>query len=445
MGSQYLSMAKATDNKSGPRPSCGPARNNINNNRIPPKVHMLRFMRPTTTSKLQNEADSQPRRRGATVSALMRPVLTSGVAASTMFSPDQQVADAGKEVSSTTLSQYKVSQSHKHFASECLPIEVDGVPIALKVYEKFVRPTEFIIGQYILTSRFLGTTADLQLGLMLALPVLVTYIYDRLRDVDGSAEDVVNNSWRTKWVRKHKTSLWLAIAASMGAVAWMLPGYQVSFQVVYVLTLLVSVNYATPWLPGGHSFRTAPCGKTLVNAACNVMAIVVLPLLSLSTNTTVPSLASTVLMIGHIAALKLGISVTNDCKDVPGDVASNTLSIPVLFGIDRSIGFCKAVLIAHGLTMVAIGCPLFLIQTLACYGKLNKITQAREAMPESDGSPTAQAMWAETLRLGDRIELATRSCFLSILDLFGVGFKAKSAVTHELALLLAISIAVMFR
>lgn len=193
---------------------------------------------------------------------------------------------------------------------------------------------------------------------LLAIMFLATFsVYNINRKTDEK-EDAINHSDRHSFTSRYgKVLSTSAILAYILAIALAL-GYGVKTALISAIPLVCGILYSIPWLPETFKYRRLkeiPFVKNLVVAFAWASTPALIPVYSRSSNAAV----ATLIVVIFFFTLVFINSVIFDLRDTEGDAASGVKTIPVVFGVQRTINFLAYKNILFGL-MDLLLCSFYL-------------------------------------------------------------------------------------
>lgn len=182
---------------------------------------------------------------------------------------------------------------------------------------------------------------------LLAIMFLATFsVYNINRKTDEK-EDAINHSDRHSFtIRYGKVLFTSAVLAYILAIALAL-FYGVKTALISAIPLICGILYSIAWLPKKFKYRRLkeiPFVKNLVVAFAWASTPALLPIYSNSSNVAV----ATLIVIIFFFTLVFINSVIFDLRDTEGDAASGVKTIPVVFGVQRTINFLTCLNILFG-------------------------------------------------------------------------------------------------
>ncbi|PRW18326.1 GPI mannosyltransferase 3 [Chlorella sorokiniana] len=216
----------------------------------------------------------------------------------------------------------------------------------------------------------LGLALDASVIVTLAATAFLVYGYDRgIKDAvresgSGTRRDEGCTTKRGRFMNRHQLAVRASLAAATIGGATAAAQLPATFVGGLLPILLISLAYAVPCLPGGHSMRTAPGGKTAVACSMWALGCAWLPAVACGQGAE---------MGGHqLAAMLLhtflcsATSLFNDIRDLADDQRSGTRSLPVLLGRDATLGLLAGVAALDAtLCLALLGQPALLLPNLA--------------------------------------------------------------------------------
>ncbi len=183
---------------------------------------------------------------------------------------------------------------------------------------------------------------------LLAIMFLATFsVYNINRKTDEK-EDAINHSDRYSFTSRYgKVLSTSAILAYILAIALALC-YGVKTALISAIPLICGILYSIAWLPERFKYRRLkeiPFVKNLVVAFAWASTPALLPVYSNSSNAAV----ATLIVVIFFFTLVFINSVIFDLRDTEGDAASGVKTIPVVFGVQRTINFLACLNILLGL------------------------------------------------------------------------------------------------
>lgn len=183
---------------------------------------------------------------------------------------------------------------------------------------------------------------------LLAIMFLATFsVYNINRKTDEK-EDAINHSDRHSFTSRYgKVLSTSAILAYILAIALAFC-YGVKTTLISAIPLICGILYSITWLPKKFKYRRLkeiPFVKNLVVAFAWALTPALLPVYSNSSNATV----ATFIVVIFFFTLVFINSVIFDLRDIEGDAASGVKTIPVVFGVRRTINFLACLNILFGL------------------------------------------------------------------------------------------------
>lgn len=175
-------------------------------------------------------------------------------------------------------------------------------------------------------NRLLGLALDLPvLGLVFCL-TLLTYNRDRLADYTGR-DDQMNMKQRTQWIARHyRTLAALTTGTAVGAVVLL------ALRPAALPPILAGLGFALVYsgriLPGGRAPKQLPGLKVPYVAALWALLSVGIPLAAAGG----PWNGRTALVTVAFFCFAAALVNLNDIRDIKGDRAVDTITIPVLWG-----------------------------------------------------------------------------------------------------------------
>lgn len=193
---------------------------------------------------------------------------------------------------------------------------------------------------------------------LLAIMFLATFsVYNINRKTDEK-EDAINHSDRYSFTSRYgKVLSTSAILAYILAIALGLC-YGVKTALISAIPLVCGILYSIPWLPKKFRYRRLkeiPFVKNLVVAFAWASTPALLPVYSSSSKASV---AAFVVIMFYFRLMFIN-SVTFDLRDTEGDTASGVKTIPVVFGVQRTINFLARSNILFGLVDLLV-CSAYL-------------------------------------------------------------------------------------
>jgi 4-hydroxybenzoate polyprenyltransferase len=218
----------------------------------------------------------------------------------------------------------------------------------------------------------LGRWAGFDSGKLLPLwlaGALVVYNLDRLK---RDPADSVNTPERVRWHAMLRRWSWLLTAlGALVLVLWPLWIGNGGLLLLTGLALPLSLSYSFPLF--GPRMKDVPVLKTLF-APLVVLAAVLAPPILLQGLVVSPAL---MLAAGWGWALLMFNMVLCDLRDIEGDRASGTRSLPVLLGRDRTQGLLWLLIVAGVICAGLHGWPILAGCTVAFLGPLALAAQQR--------------------------------------------------------------------
>jgi len=209
--------------------------------------------------------------------------------------------------------------------------------------------------------RWAGFASGKLLPLWLA-GALVVYNLDRLK---RDPVDSVNTPERVRWHAMLRRWSWLLTAASaLVLVLWPLWIGSGGLLLLTGLALPLSLSYSFPLL--GTRMKDVPVLKTLF-APLVVLAAVLAPPVLLQGLAVSPAL---MLAAGWSWALLMFNMVLCDLRDIEGDRAAGTRSLPVILGRNRTQGLLWLLIVAGAICAVMHGWPILACATVTLLGPL---------------------------------------------------------------------------
>lgn len=183
---------------------------------------------------------------------------------------------------------------------------------------------------------------------LLAIMFLATFsVYNINRKTDEK-EDVINHSDRHSFTSRYgKILSTSAILAYILAIALAL-SYGAKTALISAIPLICGILYSIAWLPEKFKYRRLkeiPFVKNLVVAFAWALTPALLPVYSNSSNAAV----ATLVVVIFFFTLVFINSVIFDLRDTEGDASSGVKTIPVVFGVQRTINFLVCLNILFGL------------------------------------------------------------------------------------------------
>lgn len=198
------------------------------------------------------------------------------------------------------------------------------------------------------------------------------YAFDRVKDVCTNVEDKINRGDLTCFIQRHQLKVWMSAILSMLILGYSSTHLSMASQAIIALGATLGFGYTVPFLPAGHSLRTAPACKTLTVVVCFCLVGVLLPLAAAGTFWNANWL-HVVAMVGHVTLL-CHESVFSDMREILGDAESGTLSIPVLFGKEATLKSMRAFCVVEGIfKFLVLRSPWLILSNLIFFGRESKI------------------------------------------------------------------------
>ncbi|QSX00496.1 UbiA family prenyltransferase [Haloterrigena alkaliphila] len=203
-------------------------------------------------------------------------------------------------------------------------------------------------------------------AIVVGLVVFAVYANDRLADADT---DAVSNPRQAAFVSRHRDALYVLASIAYGlAVALSVLGGPIALAIT-LLPGALWVCYATDWIPGTGVHVRRLKDRFLVNTIVVALAwaatLTFLPLAFAGSAVTPPAL----IVFGYFFLRVFTNTEIPNVRDIEGDRAIGVLTIPVVFGVDRTrqilagIDCCTGALVvfavATGQLSLALGLPLF--------------------------------------------------------------------------------------
>lgn len=170
-------------------------------------------------------------------------------------------------------------------------------------------------------------------AIVVGLVVFAVYANDRIADAET---DAVSNPGQAAFVKRHRGVLYVLAAGAYGlAVALSALGGPVALAIT-LLPGTLWICYATDWIPGDgayvHRLKDLFLVNTIVVALAWAVTLTFLPL-AFADGALTPSTA--VVFAYFFLRVFTNTEIPN-VRDVEGDRAIGVLTIPVVFGVDRT-------------------------------------------------------------------------------------------------------------
>lgn len=170
-------------------------------------------------------------------------------------------------------------------------------------------------------------------AIVVGLVVFAVYANDRIADAET---DAVSNPGQAAFVKRHRGVLYVLAAGAYGlAVALSVLGGPIALAIT-LLPGALWICYATDWVPGDgayvHRLKDLFLVNTMVVALAWAVTLTFLPL-TFADGVLTPSTA--VVFAYFFLRVFTNTEIPN-VRDVEGDRAIGVLTIPVVFGVDRT-------------------------------------------------------------------------------------------------------------